>query len=160
MMNLQQIGLSASIACALVTGIVAQTSSIPPAVTPPDQMTAITVTGCLQRDTTPAAATIRETVGTSGAQPSVSFVLADARASEASTATPEAVLVTSTVTAYRLSGDDEEVTQLVGRSVEISGTVDQKDDAIQRAGNGTTGAAARPKLTIITLKKTTGTCSN
>lgn len=159
MINLHQLGLSAAIACALAVGIVAQTTPTAPAATPPDRMTAITVAGCVQRDATPAAASIRESVGTSGSQPSPSFVLADVRAGAASTATPEAVLITLTVTGYRLAGDDKEVTQHVGRRVEITGTVDQKDEAIQRAGNGQTGAAALPTLTIITLTETTGTCS-
>jgi hypothetical protein len=39
------------------------------------------------------------------------------------------------------------------------GTVDQKERAIERAEHGTTGAAALPKLTIATMKETTGTCS-
>ena len=159
MITLHQLGLSTGIVCALAVGIVAQTSSTPPATTPPDRMTAITVAGCVQRNTTPAAASLRETVGTSGNQPSASFVLADVRAGATSTGTPEAVLVTSTVTEYRLSGDDKEVMEHVGRRVEITGTVDQKDEAIQHAGKGTTGAVALPELTIITLKETTGACS-
>jgi len=157
--NLNQLGLSTAITCSLAVGIAAQTSSTPPATTPPDQMTAITVTGCVQRNTTPPAPSLREAVGTAGARPDAVFVLADARSSGAGTATPDAVVVTSTVTQYQLSGDSQEVEQNVGRRVEISGTVDRKDGAIGRAGQGMTDATALPKLTIATLKETTGTCS-
>jgi hypothetical protein len=159
MITLHQLGLSTAIACSFAAGIAAQTSSTPPATTPPDQMTAITVTGCVQRNATLIEATTREAVGTTGARPRAVFVLADARGSAASIATPDAAVVTSTVTAYRLSGDDEEVEQNLGRRVEIMGTVDQKDGAVDRASHGETGAAALPKLTITTLKETAGTCS-
>ena len=159
MISLQQLGLSTTIACSLAAGIAAQTSATPPATTPPDRMTAITVSGCVQRNPTPPATSTRETVGTAGARPDTSFILADARGSATSTATPDAAVLTSTVTEYQLSGDTQEVEQNLGRRVEIVGTVDQKDGAVGRASRGTTGAAALPKLTIATLKESTGTCS-
>jgi hypothetical protein len=159
MSNLHQLGLSTAIACSLAAGIAAQTSSTPPATTPPDQMTAITVTGCVQRNTTLAEASPGEAVGTAGVRPGALFILADARGSAASGATPEAVVVTSTISVYQLSGDNQEVAQNLGRRVEIMGTVDQKERAIERAEHGTTGAVPLPKLTIATMKETTGTCS-
>jgi hypothetical protein len=87
------------------------------------------------------------------------FILAEARGSAASTATPDAAVLTSTVTEYQLSGDSQEVEQNLGHRVEIVGTVDQKDGAVVRMSRGTAGSAALPKLTITTLKESTGTCS-
>src|ERR1700722_17046783 len=105
MIDLHQLALSTAIACALAAGIAAQTSSTPPATTPPDQMTTVTVTGCVQRNATPSVTSGHETAGTSGVRPGASFILADARGSAASSATPEGAVVTSTIAVYQLSGD-------------------------------------------------------
>jgi hypothetical protein len=137
----------------------AQTSSTSAASTAPDRITTITVTGCVQRSTTPATSAAREIVATTGAQPDSPFILANARSNVAAAVTPEAVVVASTITAYRLSGDDQEVALNVGRRVEITGTVNERDAAIDGADKGTAGTAALPTLTITLLKEATGTCA-
>jgi hypothetical protein len=157
MTQLHQFRLSAVIAASLAAGLAAQTSPVQPPASP-DRMTAIVVTGCVQRNTARAASATSYAVGTSGTQADALFILANVRTPAAGSPTPEAAALASTVTTYRLYGDDKEVEQNLGRSVEIGGTVDQGDAAVAHPGQ-VAGSKGMPKLTVTTVKELTGSCS-
>jgi hypothetical protein len=114
---------------------------------PPDQTTTISVSGCVSRTAAPAAES--------------AYLLTEARNEESTAAepTPDAVHLTSTVATYRLSGNDEEIAQHIDRRVTISGTVDQRDPAAAGANHGTANTTTPPKLTVTSMKETTGSCS-
>ena len=121
-------------------------------------MTAIVVTGCVQRNSARAASASGEAVGTSGAQADALFILANVRTSATGTPTPEAAALASIVTTYRLYGDDKEVETNLGHNVQIGGTVDQGDAAVAHPGQAA-GSKGIPKLTVTTVKELGGTCS-
>jgi hypothetical protein len=157
MINVRQLGLFAAFTCSCAAAAGAQTTSTPP---PPDEMTAITVSGCVQRNTTPSASSEREAIGSTGTRPDSPLILVDARGKKAAAVTPAAELVTSAVTSYRLAGGGKLVAENIGRRVEIAGTVDKRDPAIEQAVTGRSGAAPLPPmLTITMLTPLTGTCA-
>jgi hypothetical protein len=128
--------------------VMAQTAAPAQPSVSPDRMTTITVTGCVQRNPAPPAAT----AGAIG-QASANFILTNARRA-AGDSTPEAQAVASSVKTYRLIGDEPEVTDTLGRHVEITGTLDQGNGATELA----TGAST-PKLTVTMVKLTPGSCT-
>jgi hypothetical protein len=158
MTQLHQFGLWTVLALSCATGLAAQASPGQPPAASPDRMTAIVVTGCVQRNSARAASTTSGVVGTSGTQADALFILANVRMPAAGTPTPEAAALASTVTTYRLYGDDKDVESSLGHNVEIGGTVDQADAAVAHAGQAA-ASSGFPKLTVTTVKVLAGTCS-
>jgi hypothetical protein len=157
MTQLHQFGLSTVLAVSCAAGLAAQASPIQPPAASPDRMTAIVVTGCVQRNTANAVSATSGVAGAS-AQADASFILANVRTAASGTPTPEAATLASIVTTYRLYGDDKEVESNLGHNVQIGGTVDQGDAAVAHPGQAA-GSRGIPKLTVTTVKELAGTCS-
>jgi hypothetical protein len=158
MTQLRQFRLSAVIAASFAAGLAAQTGAVQPPPASPDRMTAIVVTGCVQRNAANAVSGTSGVAGAGGAQTDASFILANVHTSATGTPTPEAAALASIVTTYRLYGDEKEIGANLGHNVQVAGTVDQGDAAVAHPGQAA-GTKGMPKLTVTTVKELAGTCS-
>jgi hypothetical protein len=168
-------GLIAATACTLAIGVSAQTT---PQTSPTQRPTStsasdsITVTGCLQRESSTATAGTTGTSGSTSASSSASgFVLKVIPPSSAST-TGTAAGATTTGTSgntasYKLDADDSKLTPHVGHKVEITGSLDKSMSSTAPAGSTSAagGASASagsngPKLKVDSVRMIAASCSN
>jgi hypothetical protein len=156
----------AAIGCVLTTMriVTAQTAPTVRQTLPsdPDRTTAITVIGCLQRNTTE----IGNAIARSGsAVPNTTFILTDARPAPVNSTdptrivTPDEATVTSTVTTYRLDGAEPILQAQLGHTVEISGGVEKRGGVGPAASEPATSIPTVPRLTVTTIKSVGTTCT-
>jgi hypothetical protein len=164
-------GLIAATACTLAIGVSAQTT--PPAQRPssPSASDQITVTGCLQRESSSATAGTTGTSGATSASSSASaFVLkVTPPSSPAGSAAAGATTGTagSTASSYKLDADEAKLTPHIGHKVEITGSVDKSMSSTAPAGStsaagGATASAGSnvPKLKVDSVRMIAASCSN
>jgi len=129
----------------------------------------ITVTGCLKADTSsPSSTAPGAPANPTASAASAGFILEASAAGAAATPTenpsPTATSGTSANTTYKLSGGSSDLATLVGKKVEVKGTVQN------RAGSAAGGAAeSRPgsmsdtakqqQLRVTSVKEVSGSCS-
>jgi hypothetical protein len=162
--------LIAATACTLAIGVSAQTT--PPTQRPSSSSASdqITVTGCLQRESSSATAGTTGTSGATSASSSASaFVLKVTPPSSPAGSAAGATTGTagSTATSYKLDADDAKLTPHIGHKVEITGSVDKSMSSTAPAGStsaagGATASAGSnaPKLKVDSVRMIAASCSN
>src|SRR5580765_21518 len=168
-------GLMAETACTLAIGVSAQTAGQTSPAQRPTSTTAsdsITVTGCLQRESSTATAGTTGTSGSTSASSSVSgFILKVIPPSTASTTGSTAAGATTTGTSgntasYKLDADDSKLTPHVGHKVEITGSLDKSMSTAPAGSTSAAGGASAsagsngPKLKVDTVRMIAASCSN
>lgn len=128
---------------------------------------AITVTGCLKADTASPSAS-PGAPGAPASSASAGYILEASGSSSASTSptekpSPTATSGSSSNTTYKLSGGSSDLASLVGKKVEVKGTVQKS------ASSGAAGAESRPgsmsdtskhqQLRVSSVKEVSGSCS-
>lgn len=168
-------GLIAATACTLAIGVSAQTTT--PTTQQPTSTTAadrITVTGCLQRDSSSATAGATGTSGTTAASSSMAaYVLNVTPAAGAGTTTGSTAGATTAGTSgakassYRLDADDSKLSAHVGHKVEITGSLDKSSSTAPSGSTSTAGATSpsasssmSPKLKVDSVRMIAASCSN
>jgi len=125
----------------------------------------ITVTGCLKADTSSSPSAAPGAPGAPASSASAGFILEASGSSSAASPTekpsPTATSGTSSNTTYKLTGGSSDLASLVGKKVEVKGTV-------QKSAGGGAAAESRPgssdmskqqQLRVSSVKEVSGSCS-
>lgn len=127
----------------------------------------ITVTGCLKADTSsPSSTSPNAPANPTASAAAGGFILADASASGSSSAatsptesekpSPTATSGSSSGTTYKLTGSSSDFASLVGKKVEVKGTVQKASAA---GGGSAMGDAKAQQLRVTSVKEVSGSCS-
>ena len=155
---------------ALAVGVFAQEAQSPTAQQDKGSNQTITVTGCLKADSASPSATpgAPGAPGAPASSASAGFILEESASAAASPASPtekpSPTATSGTSNTYKLTGSSSDLATLVGKKVEVKGTVQN------RAGSAAGGApesrpgsmsdAAKTKnLRVTSVKEVSGSCS-
>jgi hypothetical protein len=148
------------------------TSQSPTSQSPTSQDTSrssgtITVTGCLKADTSsPSAAP--GAAGAPASSASAGYILEASGSSSASTSptekpSPTATSGSSSSTTYKLSGGSSDLASLVGKKVEVKGTVQNRAGSAAGGGAesrpGSSDMGKQQQLRVSSVKEVSGSCS-
>lgn len=163
-------GIVAATVCTFAIGLSAQTASptqqtaspTPPAAkaAAPAAADHITVTGCVERESssaTPGA------TGTSGStSPSSSGFVLNVKPDSAAPSSSATAGTSGAPSSYRLDADDSKLSSHVGHKVEITGTLDKAmSGSTAPAGSTSTASASSsaPKLKVDSVKMIAASCA-
>ena len=155
-------GIVVATACTFAIGLSAQTPSQAPQTPKPAASAAadhITVTGCVQRESssaTPGA------TGTSGStSPSSPGFVLNVKPDSASPTSSATAGTSGAPSSYRLDADDSKLSAHIGHKVEITGTLDKamSGSTAPAGSTSTASASASPKLKVDSVRMIAASCS-
>jgi hypothetical protein len=130
----------------------------------------ITVTGCLKADTSSPSASPGAPGSPAASSASAGYILEASPSGGASpaspTESPSPTATSGSSNTYKLTGSSSDFASLVGKKVEVKGTVQKAGSAAGGAPESRPGAAmgdtskAQQQLRVTSVKEVSGSCSN